>query len=161
MIDLRAYEIVIVESLKKYLTTDTRPCEVVRQNQVAEVPPYPYVSYTQTTMLPAMSGTYSEADDGTKYRSIYPTWSFTVQSDDQDEASILAMKMFDFFSAVGVNLLAEHDIIVSKVRDVTPRDNMLSIQYEYRNGLDVTFGFLYVIAPDVEYSAGVIESIEI
>lgn len=162
MRDLRADERVIVGSLKKYLSTDGRPCEVVRQNQVPEVPPYPYVSYAVTTVVNAMSGTYSEAEDGTKYRTIYQTWSFTAQSDDQEESVMLAMKMFDFFTAVGVTLLSDNGITISRVRDVTTRDNLLSIEYEYRNGLDVTFGLLYLVAPaSEEYSAGVIESIEL
>ena len=147
MIEHRKNELVIVESLKKYLYNETRPCEMVRQNQVAEVPDYPYGSYTVTTPVSAHGGTYSRAEDGTLYRSVLQTWSFTFQSDDQEEAMALAMKAYDFFTAAGVTLLADKGITVRRVRDVTTRDSLLTIQYEHRNGLDVTFGLLYSIAP--------------
>lgn len=148
MIKHRQNEIVIVEKLKAYLSTDVRPCEVIRQNQTAKVPPYPYVSYTVKSPLSSMAGTYSEAKDGTLYRNIMQTWSFTAQSDDQEEAMTVAMKIYDFFTAKGLTALADNGIAVRRVRDVTTRDNLLSIQYEYRNGLDVTFGLLYEIVPD-------------
>lgn len=156
MINHRANEIVIVESLKDYLSTEFRPCEIVRQNQIAEVPPYPYVSYTITTPVSMSGGTYSVSEDGRQYKQMEQTWSFTVQSDDQDEALNLAIRMHDFFSLVGLTKLADNDIVVHRVRDVTTRDNLISIQYEYRNGLDVTFGLLNVITPE---DLGVIETI--
>lgn len=158
MIDHRANELVIVDGLKAYLSTDQRFCEVVRQNQVAESPAYPYVSYTITTPVAAHNGSYSEAEDGTLYRNALQTWSFTVQSDDQDEALTLAMKTYDYFTAAGVTHLADKGITVRRVRDITTRDNMLSIQYEYRNGLDVTFGLMYSITPENQISRDVIES---
>lgn len=150
MIDHRQNEIVIVDSLKSYLTTKERPCQVIRQNQVAEVPAYPYVSYSVTTALAEHKGMFSEAEDKTLYKDATQTWSFTVQSDDQDEAMALAMKIYDFFSATGVTHLADHGISVRRVRDITTRDNLISIEYEYRKGLDVTFGLLYCISPDAQ-----------
>lgn len=161
MIDHRAKELVIVEGLKSYLSTDFRPCEVVRQNQVAKVPPYPYVSYTLTTPLAARFGTYSESEDGSLYRTHMQTWSFTVQSDDQDEALTLAMKAYDYFTAAGITHLADNGVTIRRVRDITTRDNLLSIQYEYRNGLDVTFGLLSVITPEAQPDRDVIESIKL
>jgi len=157
MIDHRQNEIVIVENLKAYLSTEVRPCEVVRQNQVAEIPPYPYVSYTLTTPVAADKGTYSQAEDGTLYKAVLQTWSFTVQSDDQDEALTLALKAYDYFTSAGVVPLSDKGITVRRVRDVTTRDNLLTIQYEHRNGFDVTFGVLTKIAADTQ----VIETITI
>lgn len=158
MIDYRENEIVIVESLKSYLSSEFRPCEIVRQNQVAKVPDYPYVSYSVTTPVSESSGTYSENEDGTLYRSILQTWSFTVQSDDQDEAMSLAMRTYDFFTAVGLPHLSDNGITVRRVRDITTRDNLISIEYEYRKGLDVTFGLCYFIKPDAQPYRGEIES---
>lgn len=157
MLDFRRSEIVIVDGLKDFLSTDARPCEVVRQNQVAKIPPYPYVSYTVTTPIHETKGTYSKANDGTLYRSALQTWSFTVQSDDQDEAMNLAIKMHAYFSAVCHTLFADNGITVRRVRDISTRDNLLTIQYEYRKGLDVMFGLLYSIAPDEQIDFGVIE----
>ena len=158
MIDYRANEIVIVEALKTYLTSKDRACEVVRQNQVAEVPPYPYVSYTVTTPVSEDKGTYNETEDGTLYKSILQTWSFTAQSNDQDEALTLATKIYDFFTVVAHSFLADNNITVRRVRNVTTRDNFISIQYEFRNGLDVTFGLLSVIEPSAQVYDHVIET---
>lgn len=161
MIKHRKNEIVVVDGLKAYLSTAQRPCEVVRQNQVQAAPCYPYVSYTVSTPLSEHKGTYCKAPDGTLYRDILQTWSFTVQSDDQDEALELGMKMYDYFSAVGLTLLNDNAITVRRVTSLTQRDNLITIQYEYRNGLDVVFGLMYEITPDQQMSEDVIETIEI
>lgn len=158
MLDYRQNEIVIVENLKSYLTTDDRPCEVVRQNQVAKIPPYPYVSYSVITPVDSMGGTYSQDVDGTFYRTIQQVWSFTVQSDDQEEAMALAYRAFDFFTIVGVVPLSDNGIVVRRVGGITARDNLITIQYEYRNGLDVTFGLLYSITPEDQIFNDVIET---
>lgn len=158
MIDYRATEIVIVDALKAYLSTLERPCEVVRANQVAEAPAYPYVSYTVTTPAAAYSGTYSEAEDGTLYRSILQTWSFTVQSDDAEESIGLALKAYDFFAVAGHTHLADHGITVRRVQGVTARDNLISIEYEHRNGLDITFGLLSTVSPAAQPYRGEIET---
>ena len=147
MINHRANEIVIIDGLEAYLGTVDRPCKAVRQNQIAQQPPYPYVSYTVTTPLSEMRGTYSKAEDGTLYQSQRQTWSFTVQSDDMDEALELGMKLYDFFTAAGLLLLHDENIAVIRVTNLTARDNLISIQYEYRVGLDVTFNLLNIIAP--------------
>lgn len=157
MIDHRQNEIVIVEGLKAYLSVGDRPCEVVRQNQVAEVPPYPYGAYTVTMPISGSKGTYSEAEDGTLYRNIEQTWSFTIQSDDQDEAMSLALRAYDFFTVAGHVLLADHGISVIRVQPVTNRDNLISIEYEFRKGLDVTFGLLTTINEANKGGGGVIE----
>lgn len=158
MLDFRKTEIDIVDGLKAYLTTENRPCEIVRQNQVSKIPPYPYVSYTVTSPMHEYRGGYSEADDGTLYRSALQTWSFTVQSDDQEEALSLAYKMHAYFSAVGITPLADKGITVRRVMDISTRDNLLTIQYEHRNGLDVTFGLLYCITPGEQNNPDVIET---
>ena len=159
MIKLRENEIVIVDGLKEYITTNIRPCEVIRQNQVAKVPPYPYVSYTVTTPVAEKRGTYCKAEDGTLFMDALQTWSFTVQSDDSDEAMTLALRIFAYFTAVGLTDLADKGITVRRVTGVTTRDNLITIQYEHRNGLDVTFGLLYAIAPNDQKDNGVIETI--
>lgn len=158
MINYRANEIAIVDGLKAYLSTAEQPCEVVRQNQIAQIPPYPYVSYTVTTPLVAHNGTYCEAEDGTLYRDSEQIWSFTVQSDNADEAISLGMMMHDYFTAVGIVPLSDKNIAVRRVTNLTARDNLLTIQYEYRTGLDVTFGLIYAIEP---VNNGFIETVEL
>lgn len=160
MIQHRTNEIAIVEKLKAYLSTDVRPCEVIRQNQVAEAPPYPYVSYTVTTPVVDNRGTYCEEGDKL-YKNLLQTWSFTVQSDDDDEALALGMKMYDFFAVVGLTPLADAGINVHRVTNLTTRDNLLTIQYEHRQGLDVTFGLLSVIEAENQVSNDKIETIDL
>ena len=65
-------------------------------------------------------------------------YSFTVQSDDDVEALIHAISIKDFFEESKRQELADIGLIVSDVGGITPRDNMLTIEYEYRKGLDVT-----------------------
>ena len=158
MINHRKNEIVIVTGLENYLSTENRPCKVVRQNQVAEVPHYPYVSYTVTTPVSEYGGTYSADKNGTLYRGALQTWSFTVQSDNQDEAMELGMKLYDFFSVVALTMLSDNDITVRRVTNLTTRDNLITIQYEYRKGLDVTFGLLNIITTEQQMSPDVIET---
>ena len=157
MLDYRENETIIVEALRSYLRSAFDTCEVVRQNQISEAPKYPYVSYTVISSASAHRGTYSRADDGTMYRSIRQTWSWTVQSDDQEEAMTIAYLLLDFFTVVGVVQLSDNNIAILQVSGVSSRDNFITMQYEYRNGLDVTFGLLYAI----EDMADVIESFKV
>lgn len=148
-----------MEGLEAYLSTEARPCKVVRQNQVAPIPDYPYVSYTVTTpVVSPKGGTYSIAPDGTRYRKLEQGWSFTVQSDDADEAMNLAIEMFDFFALSGRVKLADSGIIVNRVGGITARDNLISIEYEHRNGLDVTFGLLHKVANEGKNAYEAIET---
>ena len=159
MVELRKNELTITNGLEHYLSTPTRECKVIRQNQTANTPAYPYVTYSIPTPIAQVGGTYSEADDGTQYRTIQQTWSFTVQSDDQDEALRLAIRIHSFFTSAGTVYLADKDISVYRVGGIATRDTLLSIEYEHRNGLDVTFGLLDKIEPDEFFSAGTIDQI--
>lgn len=158
MLDFRANEIVIVDGLKEYLSKFGRPCEVVRANQTGPIPPYPYVAYTVTTPMHEYGGTYGIDQNGTMFRSALQTWSFTAQSDDQEEAISTAYRIYDYFTAAGVTLLADKGITVRRARDITSRDNLLTMQYEYRNGLDVTFGLMYTITKGEQNDPDVIET---
>ena len=161
MLDYRKNEIIIVEGLKDYLSTELRPFELVRQNQIAQIPSYPYGSYTVTTPIHEQGGTFSRSNDGAYYRAALQTWGITIQSDDQEEALSLAFRAYDYFRLAGVTYLADQGITVRRVRDITARDNLLTSQYEYRNGLDVTFGLLYVISTDNQINTDEIETIDI
>lgn len=160
MIKSRNNEVVIVSGLQDYLSTPERPCLVVRQNQVAPIPPYPYVSYTVTSPVLSRGGTYSVASDGTRYKRLQQAWSFTVQSDDPDEALELGIRMYNFFALSGITLLADNGITVDSVGNVAARDNLLSIEYEHRCGMDVTFGLLHQIADEGKDAQDPIETFD-
>lgn len=135
-------------------------CEIVKSNQVHKKPSYPYVSFTITTPIHAEGGTYCEAEDGTRYRDLLQTWSITVQSNKDNEANELAMKAFDWLQVQGSLELNDNDIVVADVRDITNRDNMISIEYEYRYGFDVDFRMRHEIEQTKEEKENKIETIE-
>ena len=145
MINLREKEIIITENLKKYLG-----CEVIRTNQIAPTPKYPYVSYTIITPMVANNGTWSEFDDGIHRKEIQQIWSFTVQSQDDMESKTLAFKAYDYLDHDGVVVLNDNGIVVQRIENITNRDNLLTIDYEYRNGFDVKFAFMNEIADETE-----------
>ena len=64
----------------------------------------------------------------------------------------------DFFSKSGVIWLKDNGIVIEKVGEVTPRDTLITVDYEHRQGFDVQLGIMNT----QEYSEDdVIESAEI
>ena len=157
MFDMRDNETVIVDGLKDYLSTREKPCEVIRANQTGKIPAFPYGTYTVTTPIQYRGGTFSVAEDGTRYKSVLQIWSFTFQSDDYDECMNISLKACDWFQLVGVTYLNDHGITVRRVGNVNNRDNLITIEYEHRNGFDVTFGLLHTINVTEEELGGYIE----
>ena len=130
-------------------------------NQTSPVPPYPYVSYTIITPVKASGGTYCIEKDGTHHKTLKQVWSFTVQSDSDIESKLLALRMFDWFSLIGRVDIEDNGIIAESVSDVSNRDNLLTIEYEYRNGLDVTFALTHTISEEEANRAGYIEQVNV
>ena len=126
--------LIVAKGLSHYLN-----CSVVRSNQNAEPPPYPFVSYGIITAMSAYNGTYGEYEDGTLRKPFTATWSFSILSDDSSESVVLALRAREWFDRVGRLYLSDNDIIVRSVTSVTNRDNVLSVGYEYKNGFDVVF----------------------
>lgn len=158
LLEIAKIEAVIVNSLQEWLTSvNDRQCLVIAANQTAPIPPYPYVSYTITTPATAKGGTYGIDDNLSRFKTVYQTWSFTVQSDKDTESQELAVMLYSFFDLVGRVELQDNNIIVVRTTDITNRDNMLSIEYEYRNGCDVTFALQLVIPEKDAVRHGYIE----
>lgn len=139
MID-QDYESIIVNELSQYTE-----CTVVLANQTAPMPPYPYISYTIITPVRAVGGTYCDQKSGVLYQPMEQTWSFTVQSDDSRLCRKKAMLLYDFFARAGRDKIGKNGIAVAGKTDLTSRDNLLTIQFEYRNGMDVTFRMMHTI----------------
>lgn len=121
---------------------------VVPSNTTKKMPAYPFISYTIINTS-TKKGTYSvateienvdgeEVQTNTRYMPLLQKWSFTIQSDNDAEAQHFALLCKDFFECAKYQELADCDIIVADVGDITPRDNMLTIEYEYRKGFDVS-----------------------
>ncbi len=153
MIDFERVRKVIVKALKEYLG-----CEVVLANQTAPIPEYPYVSFSITTPIVANRGTWGRCDDDMDRKQIEQIWSITVQSDKSGESAQLCLKAYDWLDHIGTLFLNDNKIVVQRLENITNRDNLLSVGYEYRNGFDVVFSLMDEISVD-ELDEGEIETI--
>lgn len=154
MIDNENLRLNVVKGLKGYLQVP-----VIRANQNAEPPVYPYVTFNVTTPASENKGTYGEYEDGIDRKPVTQTWSISVLSDDENEALALAGKARDWFDHVGRVYLSDNHIIVQSVTNVTNRDSILTIEYEYKKGFDVVFWLLDEIENPIE-QIGVIETVK-
>ena len=131
-------------------------CKCVPSNTTKPMPPYPYISFNIIN-IETRKGTYS-ADtvikDGKSENVLFmPTLlkiSFTVQSNKDLEALEKAMMINDFFAEARRVELEDIDVIVADIGAITPRDNLLTIEYEYRKGLDVTLRFNNIIKDETK-----------
>lgn len=134
----------VITGLKKYTGIT-----IIRANQNAEPPKYPYATYQITTFSTQNNGTYGEYDDGIARKTVRQIWSLTAYSDDYAEAITLANKMRDWLDYVGTVALSDKGIVVQSVGAVSDRSNVLTVDYEYRYGFDCTFPVFDEIAfPD-------------
>lgn len=145
MIDFDNLRKTIVTGLKEYLSIP-----VIRSSQTSAPPAYPYCSYTITNISDRNNGTWGEYDDGISRKPMVQTWSFTIQSDDNNEALNLTIKARDYFDLIGRDALAKQGFIVQTVGGVNNRDNLITIEYEYRHGFDVNFYMLNELKRDQE-----------
>ena len=134
MIDNENLRLNVVKGLKDYLQVP-----VIRANQNAEPPEYPYLTYNVTTLKSENNGTYGEYDDGIDRKPTTQTWSISAMSDNESEALTLAEKAHDWLDHIGRVPLSDNHIIIQSVTNVTSRDSILTIEYEYKKGFDVVF----------------------
>ena len=134
MIDYEGMRNTVVKGLRKYLN-----CPVIRSNQAAELPPYPFISYTVTQLMSQNNGTYGEYEDGVARKPVISTWSISALSDDNSESVMLAMKAREWLERVGSVYLNDNNVIVQSVSSITNRDNVITMGYEYKNGFDCFF----------------------
>lgn len=146
MIDNENLRLKVVKELKNYLQIP-----IIRGNQNAEPPKYPYLSYNVTTVASENNGTYGEYSDGIDRKPVTQTWSITVQSDDESEALRLALKARDWLDHIGRAYLSDNHIIVQSITSVTSRDSILTIEYEYKKGFDIVFWLYDEIENPIEY----------
>ncbi len=124
----------VISGLKKHLRVP-----VIRSSQNAEPPEYPYLSFTVTTVESANNGTWGVYSDGKDRIPVKQTWSITALSENDLESVTLAEKARDFSCHSGVCYLRDRGVIIEKATAITNRDNMITIEYEHRNGFDVVF----------------------
>ena len=133
----------VVKGLKDYLNVP-----VIRGNQ------------NITTLESANNGTWGEYLDDIDRIPINQTWSITVQSDNYSESIALASKAREFLCHTGTCYLNDNDVIVKRVGEITNRDNLISIEYEYKNGFDVVFWIMMEVNNPIE-RIGEIENLQI
>lgn len=157
MIDIDKIRKIIVKGLKDYLQI-----KLIKSNQTGDIPKYPYGSYTINAISKNNNGTWEQHSDGTFAKMISQTWSITFQSDDSIESAEIAMKARNWFELIGRTYLKDNNITVQSVGNITPRDNLITIEYEHRNGFDVVFYLMDTIEGDiVTAETGIIDSITI
>lgn len=155
MIDNKKMRETVGRGLKEHLGIP-----VIRGNQTAAAPPYPYAYYNATTIAGKNNGTWQRHADGIDRLMVRSIWSFSFLSADYDESINLAIKARNWFQHTGRAWLAEHGITVQSTTDITNRDNILTVEYERKNGFDVVF-YVYDEAENPIGTNGYIESAEI
>ena len=152
MIEVQAKQIITLRLLEEYTG-----CKLVPANTTKNLPAYPFISFSVIN-IDTKKGTYAQVGN-TLYMPAKVKYSFTVQSDNEAEALLKAMDVKDFFEEAKRQVLADNEIIVADVGGITPRDNLLTMEYEYRKGLDVTLSLNNIIAASAD--TGEIDSISI
>lgn len=148
---------IVAAGLRKYLG-----CEVVRTNQTAEMPAFPFLGYNITTLASANKGTYGEYEDGKARKPVLQTYSFTAHSDDYTKAVELASKARAWLDYVGTQYLNDNDVVIRSVGNVTDRSNLLTSGYIYSYGFDCFIEMYDEIGLDeTEKDSGEIKTAEI
>lgn len=128
MINLQQIQKALISALEKHCG-----CPFVPSNTTKEMPAYPYVSFTLINDK-LHKGTYCEGER--LYKPLNITYSFTVQSKTDMEAVEIAMKARDFLDEIGRQMLQDGGIVIQDLTGITSRDNLLTIEFEYRKGFD-------------------------
>lgn len=154
MIDYENMRTTIVKGLKEFLK-----CPVIRSNQNAEPPAYPFISYTITTLQSENKGTWQEYEQGIDRQAVTQTWSITILSDDNNESVLLANKAKAWLTRLGTLYLNDNQVIVQSAGNITNRDNILTSEYEYKNGFDVVF-WLYDEVENTQRTTNYIKTVK-
>lgn len=133
----------VVSGLSKHLG-----CTVIRGNQTSEIPRFPFLSYNITTYRTKNGGTYGIYDDGKQRIPTKQIWSLTVNSDNYNECANLVNKAYDWLENVGTTFLKDKKIIVESLTNITDRSNILTYEYIYIQGFDITFYLLNEVETD-------------
>jgi hypothetical protein len=160
VIDFKVISETIKDGLYNWLKGKGYECPVIMANQTLPIPNYPYISYTITSTAVTNGGTFSVTSDYTRFKPMTQIWSFTVQSNDDKATTDIALLAYDWFSLVSNTYLSDNGIVVQRVGNITNRDNLLTIEYEYRQGFDVEFSLLHTISAEDSETAETIETVE-
>ena len=155
MVPIKEMRDIIPKGLKEYLGIP-----IIRGNQTDKPPAYPYGTYNITTPAGKNDGTWQQHDDGVDRKLVTSTWSWSFLSKDFDESMMLASKARAWFERSGYLWLSERGITVQSTTNITNRDNILTVEYERKNGFDVVF-YVYDEVENPANTYGYIESANI
>ena len=141
MIDIESIRVAIVKGLREGLAVS-----VIRSNTANKLPKLPFLSYTITSLLDNAKSTWSRYDDLTDRIPATQVWSITLNAADFGECSKLAISAYDYFSKTATEYFKKYGIVILSVSEIVPRDNFLSVDYEYRLGFDVKLGLMNEIS---------------
>lgn len=160
MIDIESIRVAIVKGLREGLAIS-----VIRSNTANKLPKLPFLSYTITSLLDNAKSTWSRYDDLTDRIPATQVWSITLNAADFGECSKLAISAYDYFSKTATEYFKKYGIVILSVSEIVPRDNFLSVDYEYRLGFDVKLGLMNEISfknetttDDIEINGRVIKN---
>lgn len=155
MIDIEKMVNTVPKGLKEYLGIP-----VILSDQTAPAPAYPYATYKATTIAGANNGTWQQHKDGIDRLMVRSIWSLSFLSKEWSESIRYATKAREWFQHTGRAWLAQNGIVVQSITDITNRDNIITVEYERKNGFDVFF-YVYDEAENPAGTYGFIESAEI
>ncbi len=112
---------------------------VIRFNQNAEPPKYPYIGYSVTIFADHKGGTFGIYKDKIARKPFKQTWSFKALSNDYSESCLLARKARLWLEYDGRVYLKDNDCIVNSLTNITDRSSILTVEYEYSHGFDAVF----------------------
>lgn len=145
---------IVAKGLSDYLGI-----KIIRGNQIGQAPARPYGTYLVTTIAAANGGTWQEHEDGKDRKLVRSIWSFSFMANEWAESVGYAIKAREWFEHTGRVLLSEKGITVQSTTDVTNRDNLLTVEYERKNGFDVVF-YVYDEVDNIAEAIGWIEHAE-
>lgn len=127
-------------------------CSIIPANTTKPAPPYPYGTFT-ILRTETVKGTYHNRS----WQPMRQTWSLTFNTKDDGQGMELAMKARDYLEEGGRIELYDRNISVSSVGSIDSRDNMITIEYEFRKGFD----FILMLANEITEEPPVIEKADI
>ena len=155
MIDYAKYTRAVASGMRKYVGAP-----VIQGDQNAPVTDKSYLTYKITTIAGENNGTWQEHDDGMHRLLVESIWSFSSISDDYQTSVNNAIKARDWILHVGRAALSEAGISVKTATGITNRDNVLTVEYERKNGFDVVF-YVYDEVESPSDAYGYIETVDI
>lgn len=155
LIDYAKYRPGVIKGLRDYIGVP-----VIRSDQNAPVSEKSYLTYTITTIAGANNGTWQKHVDGIDRLMVESIWSFTSISNDWETSVNNAVKAKEWITHVGHAELSALGISVQSATSITNRDNVLTVEYERKNGFDVVF-YVYDEVENPSNTYGLIETVGI